>query len=44
MIVNPWGEVVAVLPEGEGVVTATLNTQELDALRGRMPVLSHRKF
>lgn len=44
MIINPWGDVINVLPEGEGVVTAVLDTAELDALRGRMPVLSHRRF
>jgi deaminated glutathione amidase len=44
MIINPWGDVLAVLPEGEGVVTARLDLSELTALRSRMPVLSHRKF
>ncbi|MFO1368846.1 MAG: carbon-nitrogen hydrolase family protein [Marinagarivorans sp.] len=44
MIVNPWGDVVAVLPEGEGVVTARLELGELQTLRERMPVLSHRRI
>jgi deaminated glutathione amidase len=44
MIINPWGDVLAVLPEGEGVVICTLDMSELQTLRTRMPVLSHRKF
>lgn len=44
MIVNPWGDVMAVLPEGEGVVTARLELADLQTLRERMPVLSHRRI
>ncbi|MEY4590011.1 MAG: hypothetical protein RL497_2087 [Pseudomonadota bacterium] len=44
MIINPWGDVLAVLKEGEGVVVADLDLSELTALRVRMPVLSHRRF
>jgi deaminated glutathione amidase len=44
MIINPWGDVLAVLPEGEGVVTARLQLAELQILRARMPVLEHRRF
>lgn len=44
MIINPWGDVLGVLPEGEGVVVCTLDMAELQTLRARMPVLSHRKF
>ncbi len=44
MIINPWGDVVAVLPEGEGVVSAQLQLADLHSLRARMPVLSHRRI
>lgn len=44
MIINPWGDIVAVLPEGEGVISARLELADLTALRERMPVLSHRRI
>lgn len=42
MIVNPWGEVLAVLPTGEGVITAQIDLDELKDLRRKFPVLEHR--
>jgi nitrilase len=44
MIVDPWGEVLAVLPEGEGVVTAEVNPQHLVAVRSQLPALAHRRL
>jgi deaminated glutathione amidase len=42
MVVDPWGEVVAVLPEGEGVVVADVDTTKVAAVRQQLPALAHR--
>ena len=42
MIVDPWGEVLAVLPESEGVVVADLDGARLQSVRTRLPALKHR--
>jgi nitrilase len=44
MVVDPWGEVLAVRPEGEGVVMAELDLQRLAAVRQQLPALAHRKL
>jgi predicted amidohydrolase len=44
MIVNPWGEVITVLPDGEGVISAEINPDYLRQLRQDFPVLAHRKL
>jgi nitrilase len=43
MIVDPWGEVLAVRPEGEGVVLAELNLGRIAEVRGQLPALTHRR-
>ncbi len=43
MIVDPWGEVLACLAEGEGVVSAELDTERIAAVRSRLPALAHRR-
>jgi deaminated glutathione amidase len=42
MVVDPWGEVLAVLPEGEGLVLAQLDPARLAAVRTQLPALAHR--
>jgi nitrilase len=42
MLVDPWGEVMAVLPEGEGVVAGELDPEKLATVRGNLPALRHR--
>jgi nitrilase len=44
MIVDPWGEVLAVLPEGEGVVVAEVDAARLAAVRRQLPALQHRRL
>ncbi|WP_107825841.1 carbon-nitrogen hydrolase family protein [Neisseria sicca] len=42
MIIDPWGEVLDVLPEGEGIVIADLDATRLQSVRTRLPALKHR--
>lgn len=44
MVVDPWGEVLAVRPEGEGVVVAEVDAARLSAVRQQLPALAHRKL
>lgn len=44
MIVDPWGEVIARLPKGEGIVLAELDPARLDAVRASLPALAHRRL
>ena len=42
MLIDPWGEVKAVLAEGEGVVHGKLDRAYLDGVRESLPALKHR--
>lgn len=42
MVVDPWGKVLDVLAEGEGVVLAELDPAQLAAVRTQLPALEHR--
>lgn len=44
MLVDPWGEVKAVLPEGEGVISGELDPACLAGVRDSLPALRHRKM
>jgi nitrilase len=44
MIVDPWGEVLAGLPEGEGVVLAEIDSGKLREVRGSLPALVNRRM
>lgn len=44
MIIDPWGEVLSVLPSGEGWVCADFNRQRLETVRHRLPALKHRRI
>lgn len=43
LIIDPWGEILAELPEGVGVITADLESARLDDVRARMPIERHRR-
>ena len=43
MVIDPWGEVLAVQPEGEGVVLAELDPARIAAVRTQLPALQHRR-
>ena len=44
MIVDPWGEILAVRPEGEGVVLAELDAERIADVRRQLPALTHRRL
>jgi deaminated glutathione amidase len=43
MVVDPWGRVLAVRPEGEGVVSAEIETARIASVRSQLPALAHRR-
>ncbi len=42
MLIDPWGEVLQVLPEGPGVVAGSLQRQRIADVRRSLPALTHR--
>ncbi len=42
MVVDPWGKVLNVLPEGEGVVIAEVDPEHITSVRTQLPALEHR--
>ncbi len=44
LVVDPWGEVVAQVPEGEGFAVARLDFTYQDRVRTSLPSLLHRKW
>jgi len=44
MIVDPWGDVLGVKPEGEGLVIADIDPQRIKDVRQSLPALSNRRF
>jgi nitrilase len=44
MLIDPWGEVKDVLPEGEGVVSGEIDPGYIAKVRESLPALKHRKM
>jgi predicted amidohydrolase len=44
MIVDPWGAVLAQVPDGEGVALAELDLERLERLRRELPALAHARL
>lgn len=44
MIIDPWGAVVAMAPDGVGVVSARIDPARTARVRRDMPVMDHRKL
>jgi nitrilase len=44
MLIDPWGEVTAVLDEGEGLVIGAIEPHYLERVRESLPALRHRKL
>ena len=43
LIVDPWGEVVAELEDGDGVLLADIDPERISSVRAQLPSLSHRR-
>jgi nitrilase len=44
MIVDPWGDVLARIDKGEGVIVAELDAARIAEIRASLPALRHRKL
>jgi nitrilase len=44
MLVDPWGEIVALQAQGEGVVVGEIDPARITDVRARLPALSHRRL
>ncbi|MFN3417137.1 MAG: carbon-nitrogen hydrolase family protein [Caldimonas sp.] len=44
LVIDPWGEVLACVKEGEGVALADIDTARMAQVRQRLPALSHRRL
>ena len=44
MVIDPWGEVLAVQAEGEGVAVADAALERRNAVREQLPALAHRRL
>jgi nitrilase len=44
MVIDPWGEVLAVQREGEGLAVADAPIERRRAVREQLPALAHRKL
>lgn len=44
MVVDPWGTVLSTLPQGSGVVTATVDRTQQERTRKHFPALKHRRL
>jgi nitrilase len=42
MLIDPWGEIVACVPEGPGVAAGVVDGARIDAVRESLPALRHR--
>jgi len=43
LIVDPWGEVIAELPEGDGYVIAAVDSEEVNRIRREVPSLANQR-
>jgi len=44
MIINPWGDILCQLDDGEGIITAPFDLAFLDNIRQRFPSLQHQRL
>jgi nitrilase len=44
MIVDPWGEILARMDKGEGIVIADLDAARIAEVRASLPALAHRRL
>lgn len=43
LVVNPWGEVIAMLGDNEGSLRCRLELEQVKAVREQLPLLAHRR-
>lgn len=43
-VVDPWGDVIAQAPEGEGIAVARLERRRIEGVRASLPSLAHRRL
>lgn len=44
LVVDPWGKVIAEAGEGDEIVYATLDPEQISSIRASIPVLTQRRF
>ncbi len=44
MLIDPWGEVLADLPEGEGIVMGQMDPERLQSVRHNLQALQHQRL
>lgn len=44
MIIDPWGKILAEIPDGPGIILAQVDLGYLARVRAELPALSHRKL
>ena len=44
MIINPWGEVLGCIKQGEGVLISEIDIEHLQSIRESVPVRAHRRL
>lgn len=44
MLIDPWGDIVSVIPEGEGLAIGGIDPHRLQYVREILPALRHRKL
>ncbi len=44
MLIDPWGDILGNLPDGEGLICGVLCKDKLNEVRSKLPALAHRKL
>jgi nitrilase len=44
LLIDPWGTVLADLPEGEGFISGVLSKEKINEVRSQLPALAHRNL
>jgi predicted amidohydrolase len=44
LVADPWGDVIAQCPDGEGIVLANIDRAHLERVRASLPSLRHRRL
>lgn len=44
MLIDPWGDILSCLPEGEGAARGTIDPARMEEIRLSLPALQHRKM